>query len=114
MKGASAAPLTDLSKVFDCLPYDLLVAKLHAYGIKEGYLNLLFSFLKNRKQRFCLNNAYSEWIDILFYVPQGYILGPLLFYIILCDLSLFLHNILVANYAYCNTPYCTGLKIREF
>ena len=83
---ASAALLTDLSKAFECLPHDLLIAKLHAYGIKEGSLNLLFSYLKNRKQRVYLSNTYGEWIDILFGVPQGSILGPLLFKIILCDL----------------------------
>ena len=83
---ASAALSTDLSKAFDCLPHDLLIAKLHAYGIKKGSLNLLFSYLKNRKQRVRLNNTYSEWIDILFGVPPGSILGPLLFNIFLCDL----------------------------
>ena len=83
---ASAAFLIDLSKAFDCLPHDLLIAKLHAYGIKEGALNLLFSYFKNRKQRVRLNNTYSEWIDILFGVAQGSILGPLLFNIFLCDL----------------------------
>ena len=111
--GASAALLTDLSKTFDCLPHDLLIAKLHAYGIKKGSLNLLFSYLKNRKQRVRLNNTYSEWIDILFGVPPGSILGPLLFNIFLCNLFLFLHDIPVANYADDNTPYCTGLKVSD-
>ena len=52
-----------------------------------------------------------EWIDVLFGVPQGPILGRLLFNIFLCDLFLFFHDIPVANYADDNTRYCTGLKI---
>ena len=107
--------MNDLSKAFHCLPHDLLIAKLHAYGIKKGSLKLLFSYLKNRKQRVRLNNTYSEWIDILFGVPQGSILGPLLFNIFLCDLFLFLNDIPVANYADDNTPYCKGkgLKVSD-
>ena len=74
---------------------------------------MLFSYLKNRKQRVRPNNAYSEWIDILFGVPQGSILGPLLFNIFLCGLFLFFDGILVAKYADGKTPYCTGLKILD-
>ena len=71
---------------------------------------MLFSYLKNRKQRVRLNNTYSEWIDILFGAPQGSILRPLLFNIFLCDLFLLFHDIPVENYADDSTPYCTGLK----
>ena len=91
----SAVLLTELAKACDCLPHDLLIAKPH--GIKEGSLNLLFSYLKNRKQRVRLNNTYSEWIDISFGVPQGSILGPLLFNVFFCDFFLFLNDIPVAT-----------------
>ena len=91
--GGSAALLIDLSKAFDCLPHDVLIAKLHAYAIKKGSLNLLFSYLKNRKQRVRLNNTYKEWIEILFGVPQGSILDPLLFNTFSCNLFLSLHDI---------------------
>ena len=76
---ASAAVLTDLYEAFDCLPHNLLIAEPHAYGIKEWSLNLLFSYLKNKNKRVPLKKTYSEWIDILFGVPQGSILGFLLF-----------------------------------
>ena len=112
-RGASATLLTDFSKAFDCLPHNLLIAKLHCKGIKKGSLNFLFSYLKNRKQRVRLNNTYNEWIGILFGVPQGSILGPLLYNMFLCDLFLFLHDILVANNADDSTPYCIGLKILD-
>ena len=78
-RGTSAALLTDLSKPFDCLLHDLLILKPHVYGIKKVSLNLLVSYLKYRNQRVGLNNTYSEWIDILFGIPQGSIIGPLLF-----------------------------------
>ena len=73
------ALLTDLSKAFDCLPHDLLLAKLNAYGFSLPALRLVQSYLSNRKQRTKINSEFSPWEEILFGVPQGSILGPLLF-----------------------------------
>ena len=73
------ALLTNLSKVFDCLPYELIIAKLNAYGFKLPALKLMHSYLSHRKQRTKINHAYSLWDGILFGVPQGSILGPILF-----------------------------------
>ena len=78
--------LTDLSKAFDCLSHDLLLAKLHAYGFSLSALKLIHSYLKNRKQRTKIDSTYSTWEEILFGVLQGSILGPLLFNTFLCDL----------------------------
>ena len=79
-KGKSfGALLTDLSKAFDCLPHELLTAKLHAYGFSLSALRLMYSYLSNRKQRTKINESYSSWEEILYGVPQGSILGPLLF-----------------------------------
>ena len=78
--------LTDLSKAFDCLSHENLLAKLHAYGFSISALKLIYSYLANRKQRTKINSSYSSWEEILFGVPQGSILGPLLFNIFLCDM----------------------------
>jgi hypothetical protein len=57
-----AAILMDLSKAFDCLPHNLLMLKLEAYGLSENSLKLLNSSLENRRQRIKIGNNYSEWI----------------------------------------------------
>ena len=65
------ALLTDLSKAFDCLPHDLIIAKLNAYGLDISALRLILDYLTSRKQRTKIGNDYSSWREITYGVPQG-------------------------------------------
>ena len=105
--------LTDLSKAFDCLLHELLLAKMHAYRFSIPALRLVYSYLKNRRQRTKINSAYSCWKEIIFDVPQGSILGPLLFNIFLCDLFYMMSDTDFASYADDNTPYVSADTIDE-
>ena len=67
--------LMDLSKAYDSLPHDLLVAKFDAYDIDKNGLNLIHNYLKNRKQRTKISSSYSDWYYIVRVVPQGSILA---------------------------------------
>ena len=99
------ALLTDLSKAFDCLPHDLIIAKLNSYDFNLTALNLIHNYLTKQKQRTKINQLYSSCEDILFGVPQGSILGPIQFNICLSHLFLIVDDVNIANYADGSTIY---------
>ena len=63
-KGFAGAVLMDLSKAFDCLNHDLLIAKLNAYGFDKNALKYIQSYLINRWQRVKVDNSFSNWFEL--------------------------------------------------
>ena len=101
----AGAFLTDLSKAFDCLNHELLIAKLDAYGFDYNALAYIYSYLTGRRHRTKVNNSLSSWADILAGMAQGSILGPPLFNIYINDIFFFIDEKRLANYADDNTPF---------
>ena len=98
-----AAILMDLSKAFDCLPHDLILLKLEAYGLSEKSINLLNSYLSGRKQCVKVKNICSSFETVYKGVPQGSILGPILFKIFINDIFYSVDFSTIYNYADDNT-----------
>ena len=88
-----------------------MIAKLNSYGFSLLALRLIHDYLLDRKQRTRINNSYSTWIEIVFGVPQGSILGPFLFNIFLADLFLIVNSTDIAHYVNDNTSYATANDI---
>jgi hypothetical protein len=100
--------LMDLSKAYDCLPHDLLIAKLSAYGVDFKSLCLIHSYLSNRFHRVRLGNIFSKWLSVKLGVPQGSILGPLFFNTFLNDMFFFIQDALLCNFADDNSLYASA------
>ena len=69
----------DLSKAYDCVNHDLIIAKLEAYGVGENSLRLIQNYLSQGQQRVKVGLSFSEWLEIILGIPQGSMLGPILF-----------------------------------
>ena len=111
-KGTAGAILTG-SKAFDCLNHNLLLAKMSAYGFDNNALQFIQNYLKNRKQRTKVNGSFSSWLELKYGVPQGSILGPLLFNIFINDMFYFIRDTKIANYADDNTLYTVKDNIAD-
>ena len=98
----------DLSKAYDCVNHDLIIAKLEAYGVGENSLRLIQNYLSQRQQRVKVGSSFSEWLEIILGIPQGSILGPILFNVFINDLLLFIKETDICNFADDTTLYACG------
>ena len=91
------ALLTNLSKTFDCLPHNLLIAKLNAYGFDNKAVRFVYDYLPSRKQKTKISDTYSSRQEILSRIPQGSIRGPLLFNIAICDFFFIIETVILQS-----------------
>ena len=93
----------DLSKAFDCLHHNLLLAKLQAYRVSSDAVKLIDSYLSDRSQQIRMGSNTSGWETLTKGVPRGSILGPLLSNVFINDIFYIIENCFLYNYADHNT-----------
>ena len=102
----------DLSKAFDTISHNLLLAKLKAYGFSHNVLAFMINYLKNRSHRANINSNFSTWEEVKAGVPQGSILGSLLFNIFI-NIFYFEDKSYLSNCADDNVLYAFGSNMTE-
>ena len=107
----TAVAFLDISKAFDSVNHDILLSKLVCYGVLGKSLTWFASYLSCRQQRVCMQGLSSDWGEIHVGVPQGSILGPLLFSVYMNDLSTVVKNCELNLYADDMEMHCHNMDL---
>ena len=113
MEVVPGAVMIDLSKAFDCIPQDLLIAKSEPYSFDNYAIRYVYSYLKIKKECVKINNTYSDLLDIISGVPQGSIAGPILFRIFFNDCFYVILIVSAHNYVDDNTLTSFGKTLED-
>ena len=109
--------IIDFIKAFDCIDHEILLFKLQHYGFRSKAFNLLSTYLKNRTQFVQIQEFNSEFCEIKQGVPQGSILGPILFIVYVNDifncLNMSLNNVSITQYADDTTIICNNIVLDD-